>query len=61
MGVDHNDNDDDNDDDDGRIHDVDDQCSDDNSFALELVIGYGWSQHLLSITLGYNITPSPKK
>ena len=59
MCVDHNDNEDDDDDNDESIRE-DDGEDDDNSFALELVIGYGWSQHLLSITLGYNITPSPK-
>ena len=33
---------------------------DDYSLASELVIGYGWSQHLLSITASHHITPGLK-
>ena len=40
--------------------DDDDDGVDDDPIALELVIGYGWSQHLLSITVRHHITPSTK-
>ena len=58
MGVDHDDYADG--DNDESIHDDDENGGDDDYIALELVIGYGWSQHLLSITVRYHITPSPK-
>ena len=46
---------------DNDYHDDDDGDGvDDDPIALELVIGYGWSQHLLSITVRHHITPSPK-
>ena len=38
----------------------DDDGDDDYSLASELVIGYGWSQHLLSITASHHITPGLK-
>ena len=45
------------DDDDDDIGDIDVVIDDDR---MELVIGYGWSHHLLSITVRRHITPSPE-
>ena len=46
------------------VHDDDDigvgiDDDDDDDDRMELVIGYGWSHHLLSITVRRHITPSP--
>ena len=49
----HDDNDDD-------IGDIDVVIDDDDADRMELVIGYGWSHHLLSITVRRHITPSPE-
>ena len=50
------------DDDIGDIDDIDVDVVDDDDDAdrMELVIGYGWSHHLLSITVRRHITPSPE-
>ena len=52
---------DDDDNDIGDIDDIDvDVVDDDDDDRMELVIGYGWSHHLLSITVRRHITPSPE-
>ena len=42
------------------IDDIDVDVVDDDDDRMELVIGYGWSHHLLSITVRRHITPSPE-